>query len=520
MKCGATLVFAVFLVSTAEAEPLFIEHAASQDIDHQYTGGWEHFVGGGVAVFDCDGDLLPEIFAAGGSAPATLLRNLTQAEGFPFRRDTPSGLALSGVTGAYPIDIDSDGQLDLAVLRVGPNVLMRGLPDCGFEPFAIGFESADRWTTAFSATWEGENRLPTMAFGNYVDRSDPKGPFEACDSNPLYRPGGPAYRPPELLEPGYCALSMLFSDWARRGVADLRVSNDRHYYVRDGSEQLWDMSGVPRLYSIEDGWRPTAIWGMGIASRDISGDGRPEVFLTSMGDQKLHSLSDDADQPTYQDAPFARGITAHRPYTGGDGRPSTGWHAEFGDVDNDGLDDLFIAKGNVEAMPGSAMDDPNNLLMQRGDGVFVEHGDLAGVASVARARGAALVDLDLDGRLDLVVVNRNAPLEIFRNETHDSGHWLLLKPEQPAPNVDAVGAWLEVRIGNRVQSREITIGGGHAGGTSGFQHFGLGRSKEAEVRVIWPDGTASAWASVAAGARLRLKRTGAEALSIGETIFE
>ncbi|MGD1923770.1 MAG: FG-GAP repeat domain-containing protein, partial [Paracoccaceae bacterium] len=119
MKCGATLVFAVFLVSTAEAEPLFIEHAASQDIDHQYTGGWEHFVGGGVAVFDCDGDLLPEIFAAGGSAPATLLRNLTQAEGFPFRRDTPSGLALSGVTGAYPIDIDSDGQLDLAVLRVG-----------------------------------------------------------------------------------------------------------------------------------------------------------------------------------------------------------------------------------------------------------------------------------------------------------------------------------------------------------------------------------------------------------------
>ena len=59
------------------------------------------------------------------------------------------------------------------------------------------------------------------------------------------------------------------------------------------------------------------------------------------------------------------------PFIGDDGRPSTGWHAEFGDVDNDGRADLFIAKGNVDQMPANAMHDPNNLLMQQADGTFM-----------------------------------------------------------------------------------------------------------------------------------------------------
>lgn len=498
----------------AWASPLFTEHADRLGIEHRYTGGWEHFVGGGVAVFDCDGDMRPEIYAAGGEGPSILLRNRTAEGSFDFREDTPSELALTGMTGAYPLDIDSDGMMDLAILRVGANHLMRGRPGCRFEPFDIGFDGGDAWTTAFSATWEGTSALPTLAFGNYVDRADPDGPFEACDRNVLYRPSDQGYAAALALVPGFCALSMLFSDWGRRGTADLRISNDRHYYVRGGSEQLWAMQGMPRLYGAGDGWRTTQIWGMGIASRDISGDGLPEVFLTSMADQKLHSLVGNGTRPSYEDAPFERGITAHRPYAGGDGRPSTGWHAAFGDVDNDGRDDLFIAKGNVEAMPGSAMADPNNLLMLQPDGRFTEVGDQAGIASLARGRGAALTDLDLDGRLDLVVVNRNAPLEIYRNETPDHGHWLMLKPEQPAPNVDAVGAWIEMRVGGRVHAREITVGGGHASGVAGFAHFGLGAANTAEVRVIWPDGMSSGWMAVAAGTRAKLLRENASSLNL------
>ncbi|MEP3329873.1 CRTAC1 family protein [Sedimentitalea sp.] len=475
----------------ASADPLF---QAVDVPEHIYSGGWEHYVGGGLAVFDCNGDDLPELFAAGGSAPATLLINRSDPGGtIRFVSETPQYLLLKSVTGSYPLDIDSDGFTDLAVLRAGENLLMQGGPNCTFSPFqSIGFISADRWTTAFSATWEPGQSLPTLAFGNYVDRSDPDGPFRACDDTLLYRPEGATYAAPRALKPGHCPLSMLFSDWGRNGRADLRISNDRHYYVDDGQEQMWAMEDTPRLYDADEGWKEYKLWGMGIASRDLTGDGLPEVFLTSMGDQRLQ-LPVGKGRPEYTDAPYALGTTAHRPYLGGDGRPSTGWHVAFGDVQNNGRDDVFISKGNVEQMPDSAMEDPNNLLVQQSDGSFVEMGAEAGLASMHRGRGAAMVDLNRDGLLDVAVVNRRAPLEVWQNITRDPGNAIAISLRQSAPNVDAVGAWVEVRANGVTQTREITIGGGHAGGSNVAEHFGLGSATKAQLRVIWPDGAVSPW---------------------------
>ena len=476
---------------------------------HVYDGGWEHFVGGGVAVLDCDGDRLPDLYAAGGASPAALMRN---RGGMRFQEATPEAAALTGVTGAYPLDLDGDGWLDLAVLRAGPDALLRGGPDCAFAPFEAGpfadpgLAGGDRWTTAFSAVWEEGQELPTLAFGHYVDRADPEGPFGACDDLLLWRPEGERYGEPLAL-PGRCALSMLFTDWGRRGRADLRVSNDRQYYVRDGQEEMWAMEPVPRPYAEAEGWRRFELWGMGIASRDLDGDGLPEVYLTSMGDQHLQSLEPGAAGPSYADAPYERGATAHRPHTGGDGRPSTGWHAAFGDVDLDGRDDLFVAKGNVEQMPGLAMDDPDSLLMQREDGTFEERSVEAGVASMARGRGAALTDLDLDGRLDLVVVQRRAPMLAHRNVTETRGAWVGIALEQPGGNRRAVGAWIEVEAGNRRWSREVTVGGGHAGGVAGPEHFGLGEAERVQARVIWPDGAASDWAALEPGRYATLRRS-------------
>ena len=81
---------------------------------------------------------------------------------------------LTDVTGAYPLDFDGDGLIDLAVLRRGENVLLRGLGDCRFERAneTWSFDGGDAWTTAFSATWEGASTLPTLAIGNYLDLDD------------------------------------------------------------------------------------------------------------------------------------------------------------------------------------------------------------------------------------------------------------------------------------------------------------------------------------------------------------
>lgn len=507
MVSGSALAL-VALQSTAQ--PVFTDRAEDLGLTHAYTGGWEHFVGGGVASFDCNGDQLPELYIAGGEAPAVLLHNTTSARGadIALHANTPAALNLTGVIGAYPLDIDSDGMLDLFVLRVGENKLLKGGPDCSFTAFELpGFEGGNRWTTAFSATWEAGNDLPTLAIGNYVDRTDPDGPFEACDQNILLRPVEGVLQM-QVLEPAACPLSMLFSDWNRKGKADLRVSNDRHYYVREGAEQLWAMEDAPRLYTQDEGWANYSIWGMGIASRDISGDGIPEVFLTSMGDQKLQVRDMALSGPHFREVVFGKGTTAHRPYTGGDGRPSTGWHVEFGDMDNDGLDDVFIAKGNVDEMPDSAMFDPNNLLMQNPDATFSERGLEAGIASNTHSRGGALVDMNLDGALDIIVVNRFDPVEVFQNIAPESGNWVLLDIAQSGVNTQAVGAWVEITDGVKTQVREITVGGGHASGNASLMHFGLGENEQIKVRVIWPDGVISDWVEIKANQILDVTRQG------------
>ncbi len=96
--------------------------------------------------------------------------------------------------------------------------------------------------------------------------------------------------------------------------------------------------------------------------------------------------------------------------------------------------DLFVSKGNVEAQPDFATDDPNNLLLGTSDGTFVEAAEEAGILDFARARGAALADLNLDGLLDLVVVNRREDVRLWRNVgagdgsvAEPMGHWAAVR---------------------------------------------------------------------------------------------
>ncbi|WP_090219769.1 CRTAC1 family protein [Litoreibacter janthinus] len=468
----------VCLTSPINADPVFRDLSSNLEA-HEYTGEWEHYVGGGLAVLDCNGDDRPDLFAAGGASPPALFVNKGKMS-FD-RAELP---LLTSTIGAYPLDLDADGLMDLFVLRVGQNQILKGDGNCGFTKAndLFGIPDDDKWSTAFTAWWEGEDR-PVLAIGNYVDRTNPEGPFFACDTNTILRPDAAGYASTDLV-PGYCPLSMLAALDAR-GRRSLRLSNDRQYYVRGGYEQLWDTDDQ-RFLTEEDGWRKVSIWGMGIASRDLNGDGRDEVMLTSMGDQLLQLAQPDG---SYTNAPYGLGTTAHIPFDGSDGRPSTGWHAQFGDVDNDTRPDIFISKGNVDQMPSNAIHDPNNLLIQQADGRFVEMAGIAGIATTERSRGAALVDLDADGRLDLVVVNRRAPMELYRNETEKMGHWLAIKLQQGSGNRNAIGAIVNVSVNGQSQSQQMVIGGGHAGGQAVPLHFGLGDAVEALVNITWPDQT-------------------------------
>ena len=131
----------------------------------------------------------------------------------------------------------------------------------------------------------------------------------------------------------------------------------------------------------------------------------------------------------------------------------------------------------------------------------------AGVA----ASGAALVDFAMDGMLDLVEVNYGAPVKLWQNVgSPELGNWEEVRLTQPGPNVDAIGAWIEVQIGSKTLRRELTIGGGHAGGQLGWTHFGLGAAQSAQVRVQWPDGDVGAWREVSANQLVRIDRSEAK----------
>ncbi|MBO6717365.1 MAG: CRTAC1 family protein [Rhizobiaceae bacterium] len=497
----------------AVAIPEFIEETATSGISTVYEGEWEFMVGGGVAVFDCDSDGYADMLLSGGSSPAGFYRNASERGGALRFEKQQSGLELDNVAGTYPLDIDSDGTADLVLLRVGENVVMRGLGECRFERAneAWGFDGGDAWSTALAATFEDGASWPTIAVGNYIDRREEGFPWGSCTDNWLHRSAGSTFAPPVALTPSYCALSMLFTDWNRSGTPSLRVSNDREYY-KGGGEQMWRVEAgrEPSLYSKEDGWRHLRIWGMGIAGYDLNFDGYQEYFLTSMADNKLQSLAevpaDGVPRPAYADVAYARGVTAHRPYIGDNVKPSTAWHAQFEDINNDGLADLFVAKGNVAEMPDFAIEDPNNLLLQRADGSFEEVGHEAGVGSTAIGRGAAIADFNLDGLLDLVVVNRWRPAQLWRNVSTDAANWIAVRPGQTGINRDAIGGWVEVRRGEQIMRREITVGGGHASGQLGWLHFGLGSSEAAEFRVVWPDGEAGDWQSVPANAFYAMER--------------
>ena len=522
MRFLAALGFALVLATAARADdpppPHFVDVTAASGLKASYDGEWQYMVGGGAAAFDCAHDGRASLMIAGGESKAKFFRNVSKPGGAIRFEEQPSGLELDHVVGAYPIDIDGDGEVDLVVLRVGEIDLMRGLGACKFERAneAWGFASQDAWWTSFSATWEKGQAWPTLAFGSYVDRTKDE-PWGSCTQNLLYRPAIDAgaqkrrFAAPLPLAPSYCPLSMLFTDWNRSGTPSLRVSNDREYY-EGGPEQMWRIAPgePPRLYTEAEGWKYLRIWGMGIASYDLSGSGFPDYYLTSMADQKLQRLDKPAagppTKPSFSDIAFPKGVTAARPYTGGDVKPSTGWHAQFEDFTNSGLADLFVAKGNVADMKDFAKKDPNNLLMQRPDGSFVEMGDKAGLVSFAQARGAALADFALSGAIDIVVVNRNAPAQVWSNQTPALGHWIALKAEEDGPNRDAIGGWIELKVGERVQRRELTIGGGHASGALTWSHFGLGAGSGAQARVIWPDGTADDWRPVEADAFYRLRR--------------
>src|SRR5262245_61009941 len=141
------------------------------------------------------------------------------------------------------------------------------------------------------------------------------------------------------------------------------------------------------------------------------------------------------------------------------------------------------------------------LFRNNGDGTFTDVAWVNGADLTADGRGLSRLDVDGDGREDLVLRNYRQPAILLRHD-HSGGHWMALRLIGVRSNRDAVGARARVRTGHHWQTRVVSAGSGYLSGQSLVQHFGLGAATVVDaVEITWPSGEVTRLGPLAADRR-------------------
>jgi hypothetical protein len=201
--------------------------------------------------------------------------------------------------------------------------------------------------------------------------------------------------------------------------------------------------------------------------------------------------------------------------------PLTGFGVGFADFDQDGNLDLYVANGRVkygvrDIDPSDAYAEPNTLLRGLGNGDFEEVKPQGGTLPllIATSRGAAFGDLDNDGSIDVVVVNRDGPVHLLRNVVTNRGNWIMFRVLNRKGN-DAINATVRIETAGRAQFRDVMPNQGYCSSNDPRLHFGLGGSREVvRVTLRWPQGAEEAFGPFEAG-RLYTIQEGTGQLSKG-----
>jgi hypothetical protein len=493
-------------------------------------------VGGGCALFDMDGDgdldayliQAGDVTAAPESLePSRLLENLGDGT---FRDVSPgSGAAQRGFgMGVACGDYDNDGLVDLYVTRLGPNLLLRNLGGGRFEDVTAAAGVGDPgWGSGcafFDFDRDGDLDLVVLNYLNwsaaneitcYNDVGAPDYCLPTNYNTParsrLYRNQGDG-RFADVSDgalPGAVgtALGVVCGDFNGDGWPDIFIANDSMpdqlwYNRRDGTFVEMGMQVGAALD--QEG---IAKAGMGVAADDLDDDRDLDVLVCN-----LHRQSDSLflNQGThFRDSTILAGLS-------GLTRRFTRFGVGFADFDNDGFLDLYQANGRVqqraEAESADRYAEPNTLL-RGGPGPRFSPVEPAGGTSaplVHTSRGAAFGDIDNDGGVDVLVVNRDGPAYLLRNVVPGRGHWILLRLLERHGR-DAIGAVVEFDLGQRTLRREVRAAYSYLASNDPRVHVGLGAVERVDgITVTWPQGAIERFGPIAAD-RITVIREGAGA---------
>jgi enediyne biosynthesis protein E4 len=540
---GAILCAGIIPTLPASSRVTFTDVTASSGITFRHAASKtsEKFLpetmGGGVAVFDADGDGRLDLFFTNGAAvntdttwsrppdkrePRFWNRLYRNTGGWRFE-DITAQAGLAGTRydfGVAAADYDNDGDVDLHVTGLGGNTLYR---NDGRGVFTDVTRSAgatvDGWSssTAFVDydhdghldlyigryvvwTWESNPVCPTADGGaraychprhfapiaSVLLRNNGDGTFSDVSA----RSGVGAH-------PGK-ALGIAIHDYDRDGWIDLFVANDsmQQFLFRNTGRGSFAEVALDAGVAYDDDGRSFA--GMGTDVEDYDNDGWPDVIVTTLSLER-YALYRATGQGRFEYASHTTGVSRAT-------LQNSGWGTKFVDFDNDGRRDLFVAQSHVLDTVSRARQGFDYLqppLMLRNDGrAFVDVSASLGPAFTrpAAGRGAAFADLDDDGDVDIVIANLDAGPTVLRNDGGNTNHWLTVSLRGTRSNRQGIGAVVTVvDHRGRAQSGICSTASSYQSASDRRVHFGLGDSKGAQrVEVRWPSGAVQVMTNVTA----------------------
>ncbi len=506
---------------TAGSGIRFEDVALQFGVDFPYYDGAEgnyylfETTGGGMAVFDYDGDGAQDVFFVNGarvpvdpsdtSHVSRLYRNRPPL-GFDDTTDQARvGLVAYG-QGACAADYDNDGFEDLLVTSVGRNLLFHNEGDGTFREMTddAGVASPFWGTSAAFADLDQDGSLD-LYVSTYADvpLDDPLvcergGKRMHClptrykpQADLFYHSAGDGRFTESAASAGLRdetgrGLGLAIADFDRDGRPDIFVANDtsENFLFLNQGGLRFEESALARGVALTGAGATMS--GMGVACADYDLNGYLDLFVTNFYQEKC-VLYQNLGLGGFLEVADAAGL-------GAASRDRLGFGTIFLDADLDGLPDLFVANGHVSDMTslGVPYRMRPQLFRNRGNATFQDISDSCGSYFRQRrlGRGVAWADFNNDGLPDVVVSQIGEPAAILINRTAPHGHWLGLELTGTASNRDGRNAQVTVTVGGRERFYELVAGAGYLSSSDKRLLIGLGAENKAEKVVVrWPSGT-------------------------------
>ena len=495
---------------------------------------------GGVALFDYDNDGFLDIFFTNGAAIPSLEKTDSSFSNRLFHNngdgtftDVTAKAGLAGVgysMGAAAGDYDNDGFVDLYVTGVNRNQLFRNNGDGTFSDVTekagvTGTVPGIGKAWAVAAGWFDYNNdgLLDLLVVNYLNYDLKTASACSVGKLPTYCSPNDFQGTPNILYRNngdgtftdvsaashigrYVGkgMGLAFADYDGDGFTDIFISNDTYPNLLLHNNGDGTFTDMASDAGVAYNEMGKTVAGMGADFRDLNNDGVPDIFHTAMfGD--TFSLYANEGKGQFSDVTTSSGLTS------GTGR-LTAWGTGAYDFDNDGLKDLFTADAaildnsvEVEHRPYRL---PNRIFRNAGNFKFEDVSDFAGAdfAAPAAHRGAAFGDLNNDGKVDVVVTVLNGPPEIFMNRTESEHHWIILKLVGVKDNRDGLGTKVKITTAHGSQYNEATTALSYNSSSDKRVHFGLSEDPVIDrIELSWPTGVKQILRSVKADQVLTIR---------------